>query len=78
MTRRMSSYLFRGRTRMKRTYRYESDNGYRCTMIGTEMTIRDGAGRLVFHTYNTGCRTEQDMRDFVDRFPEFLKMMGGE
>ena len=47
-------------------------------MIGTEMTIRDGAGRLVFHTYNTGCRTEQDMRDFVDGFPEFLKMMGGE
>ena len=62
MTRRMSSYLFRGRTRMKRTYRYESDNGYRCTMIGTEMTIRDGAGRLVFHTYNTSNGRDASVR----------------
>lgn len=60
---------------MKKVYRYESGNGYRGTMIGTEMTIRDGAGRLVFHTYHTGCRTEEDMRGFVDRFPEFRKMM---
>ena len=65
-----------GRRTMK-TIRYESKNGYRGTLEGTEMTVVDAMGRLKFHTRASNCRTEKDLRQFVDEFPEFLELMKG-
>ena len=66
-----------GRRTMKKTIRYESDNGYYGVMEGKEVTIRDSEGRLRFHTFVTAFQTEKDLRQFVDEFPEFLEMMNG-
>jgi len=62
---------------MAKTIRYESKNGYRGTLEGTEMIVIDAMGRLKFHTYASNCRTEKDLRQFVDEFPKFLEMMRG-
>ncbi len=62
---------------MAKVYRYESKNGYRGTLEGIEMTVVDAMGRLKFHTYASNCRTEKDLKDFVEGFPEFLELMKG-
>lgn len=62
---------------MAKTIRYESKNGYRGTLEGTELAVIDANSRLKFHTYASNCRTEKDLRQFVDEFPEFLELMKG-
>lgn len=60
---------------MAKIIRYESENGYRGILEGIEMTVVDARSRLRFHTFASSCRTEKDLKQFVDDFPEFLKMM---
>lgn len=60
---------------MAKIIRYESENGYRGTLEGIEMTVVDARSRLRFHTCASNCRTEKDLKQFVDEFPEFLEML---
>ena len=58
--------------------RYMSADGYRGTLIGRDLTIVDGYGRMMFHTSAAGIRTMQELKKFVDEFPEFLEVMTNE
>lgn len=62
---------------MAKTIEYTSPNGYTCTMYGLEVTIRDAEGSVRFHTFSAAFRSEKDMRQFTDEFPEFLELMKG-
>ena len=62
---------------MAKTIRYESKNGYRGTLEGTELTVIDAKSRLKFHTYASNCRTQKDLKQFVDDFPELLELFSG-
>ena len=55
---------------MAKTIRYESKNGYRGTLEGTELTVIDAKSRLKFHTYASNCRTQKDLKQFVDDLVE--------
>jgi hypothetical protein len=60
---------------MAKVIKYESENGYRGILEGIELTVSDRKGKMRFHTCASNCRTEKDLKQFVDEFPEFLKMM---
>ena len=56
---------------------YESKNGFRGELDGIEMIIRDKDNLLRFHTYSSGYKTQKELKQFVDEFPEFLELMKG-
>ena len=65
-----------GRRTMK-TIRYKSKNGYNGMLYGRELKITDSEGHTKFHTYASNCKTQKDLKQFVDDFPELLELFSG-
>lgn len=62
---------------MKETvYRYTSINGYSGVLIPRRlMSIRDKSGNIDFYTCSPTPKTLEDLKDAVEHFPEFLKIL---
>lgn len=61
---------------MDKTIKYTSPNGYTGVMGGVaSMAIFDKDGKEVFHTGFRNMNTEEELKEFVDGFPEFMEML---
>lgn len=65
-------------------YEYKSPNGYTGRMYQgarpdcTSVSIKDSNGKEVFHSGFSNCKTFDDLKNEVDDFPEFRKILLGE
>lgn len=58
---------------------YESDNGYTGRLYGeSSFSIYGPDGREVFHTGSRAFDTYKGLKDMVDTYPEFRKMLFGD
>lgn len=61
---------------MDKTIKYTSPNGYTGVMGGvSSMAVYDKNGKEVFHTGFRNIDTEEELKKYVDGFPEFREML---
>ena len=61
---------------MSNTIKYTSPNGYTGVMGGvSSMAVYDKDGKEAFHTGFRSLNTEEELKEFVDSFPEFMEML---
>lgn len=61
---------------MDKTIKYTSPNGYTGIMYGlSSMAIFDKDGKEAMHTGFRSMNTKEELKEFVDKFPEFLAML---
>ena len=61
---------------MSELIKYTSDNGYTGVLYGEKsLSITDKTGKEVFHTGFRNINTYKELVEFVEDFPEFLKML---
>ena len=59
---------------MSETKKYTSPNGFTGVMYGvSSMLIYDKDGHEVFHTGFRSIHTEEELKKFVDGFPEWME-----
>ena len=57
---------------------YKSDNGYTGKIYGeSTFEVRDSKGMIVYRTKQRTFHTQKQLKQHVDNFPEFLRIMGG-
>lgn len=55
---------------------YTSPNGYTGILYGkSSLSIKDSNGKEVLHTGSRNVNTMEELKDLVDRHPEFMEML---